>query len=83
MIDRVKQFKAKSSNEKKILGINIGKNKLSENAVADYLNGIESFNEYADYMTINISSPNTPGLRNLQSKKYLEQLVDPVSLKIL
>lgn len=78
VIDRVKQFKAKSSNEKKILGINIGKNKLSENAVADYLNGIESFNEYADYMTINISSPNTPGLRNLQSKKYLEQLVDPI-----
>ncbi len=80
VIERVKTFKGQQEkNNNKILGINIGKNKLSEDAVADYLKGIENFSQYADYMVINISSPNTPGLRNLQSKKQLEQLIDPVN----
>lgn len=79
VIERVKAFKSQqASSNGKILGINIGKNKVSEDAVADYLKGIENFSQYADYMVINISSPNTPGLRSLQSKKQLEQLIDPV-----
>ena len=72
----------KSSNLSKfpqgVLGINIGKNKLSTDATEDYLAGIRTFAPYADYMVINISSPNTPGLRNLQNKKQLEELIDPV-----
>jgi len=61
-----------------VLGINIGKNKLSQDAVTDYLKGVELFAHLADYLVINISSPNTPGLRNLQSRQELEKLVDPV-----
>jgi dihydroorotate dehydrogenase len=44
------------------------------------LAGLEKFAEFADYLVINISSPNTPGLRSLQNKKELEQLIDPVGL---
>jgi dihydroorotate dehydrogenase len=64
--------------KKKILGINIGKNKIAEEAVKDYLEGVRVFGEYGDYIVINISSPNTPGLRSLQNKRELEQLIDPV-----
>src|SRR5437588_739154 len=46
-----------------ILGVNIGPNKDSPDRIADYVAGIEVFAEIADYFTINISSPNTPGLR--------------------
>jgi dihydroorotate dehydrogenase len=51
---------------------------LSTDAVEDYLKGIRVFEKYADYIVINISSPNTPGLRSLQNKKQLENLIDPV-----
>lgn len=78
VIERVKAFKKQEKIDHKILGINIGKNKLSNDATADYLKGVENFANYADYMVINISSPNTPGLRSLQSKKQLEQLIDPI-----
>src|SRR5690606_31721669 len=44
-----------------ILGVNIGANKLSEDFVADYVAGVLRFAEVADYLTVNISSPNTPG----------------------
>jgi dihydroorotate dehydrogenase len=78
-LKRVLKFKADKNNENKILGINIGKNKLQTDAVKDYLDGFEKFYQHADYITINISSPNTPGLRNLQNKKELEKIIDPVS----
>jgi dihydroorotate dehydrogenase len=58
-----------------ILGINIGANKDSEDFVADYILGIERFYDIADYITMNISSPNTPGLRNLQGAEALELLL--------
>lgn len=57
------------------LGINLGKNKTSPNAVDDYRKGIKKFGPIADYLVINVSSPNTPGLRNLQAKKELTQLL--------
>ncbi len=78
VIERVKTFKARDTNDGKILGINIGKNKLSQDAIEDYLKGVKNFASYADYIVINISSPNTPGLRSLQNKKQLEELIDPV-----
>ncbi|WP_417310737.1 quinone-dependent dihydroorotate dehydrogenase [Devosia sp.] len=59
-----------------ILGVNIGANKDSEDFVADYVTGIGRFSEVADYLTINISSPNTPGLRNLQADEALARLLD-------
>jgi dihydroorotate dehydrogenase len=58
-----------------ILGVNIGANKDSTDRVADYVAGINAFSEVASYFTINISSPNTPGLRNLQSAAELPALL--------
>ena len=60
------------------LGINIGKNKDSEDAVADYVTMLDGVYPYADYITLNISSPNTPGLRDLQSGSALSDLLDTV-----
>ncbi|XP_055375158.1 dihydroorotate dehydrogenase (quinone), mitochondrial [Condylostylus longicornis] len=60
---------------KGVLGVNLGKNKTSENGNMDYVKGIEVFGPICDYLVINISSPNTPGLRNLQYKKNLEDLL--------
>ena len=64
-----------------IVGVNIGANKTSEDFVADYEKGIEAFRAYATYFTINISSPNTPGLRNLQAAEALSVLLERVLAK--
>ena len=60
-----------------ILGVNIGRNKNtpSEEAVFDYLSLLQNFAPLADYLTINISSPNTPGMRRLQERDELERLL--------
>lgn len=58
-----------------MLGINLGKNKLSKNATDDYVSGIKIFSPIADYLVINVSSPNTPGLRDLQGKDDLKRLL--------
>jgi dihydroorotate dehydrogenase len=60
-----------------ILGINLGKNKdtPNEQAVYDYVSLVDSFAPYADYLAINISSPNTAGLRELQRRTALETLL--------
>ncbi|XP_059057245.1 dihydroorotate dehydrogenase (quinone), mitochondrial [Achroia grisella] len=65
--------------DKCLLGINLGKNKLSENAIHDYTIGIKKFYDVADYFVINISSPNTPGLRSLQKKEELLELLTAVN----
>ncbi len=67
----------KKSQHSCILGINIGKNKVTplENAVDDYVICMQQVYEYADYITINISSPNTPGLRELQHGQGLTDLL--------
>lgn len=58
------------------VGINIGKNKLTADkmAINDYKNLIENLHEFADYMVINISSPNTKGLRSLQNEEFIKEL---------
>ena len=61
-----------------LVGVNIGPNKDSPDRIADYVAGIEAFAEVADYFTINISSPNTPGLRNLHARDDFEALVAAV-----
>lgn len=66
-----------------ILGINIGKNRDTpiEEAIDDYLLGFRSLWKFASYMTINISSPNTPGLRDLQQSHLLSQLLAALKLE--
>lgn len=58
------------------IGVNIGKNKLTseENTLKDYTTLIKALHPYADYMVINISSPNTPGLRDLQNEEFISEL---------
>lgn len=58
-----------------IVGINIGKNKDSKNYIDDYKYCLEKLGPLAHYVTINISSPNTPGLRDLQNRGQIENLV--------
>lgn len=60
------------------LGINIGANKDSADRVADYVIGVRNMEPLADYLTVNISSPNTPGLRALQDKSALDDLLAKV-----
>ncbi|MEM1317566.1 MAG: quinone-dependent dihydroorotate dehydrogenase [Pseudomonadota bacterium] len=60
-------------------GINLGANKTSEDFAADYVTGIAAFAHLADYFTVNISSPNTPGLRALQGADPLADLLARVS----
>ncbi|KAA0723909.1 Dihydroorotate dehydrogenase (quinone), mitochondrial [Triplophysa tibetana] len=62
----------------KPLGINLGKNKISTDAVSDYVEGVRTMGPLADYLVVNVSSPNTPGLRNLQGKEQLRHLLDKV-----
>ncbi|MGH1349946.1 MAG: quinone-dependent dihydroorotate dehydrogenase [Methyloligellaceae bacterium] len=60
---------------KGVVGINIGANKNSQNPNEDYIEGLQFFSNLADYFTINISSPNTPGLRDLQTPERLHELL--------
>ncbi|XP_053934385.1 dihydroorotate dehydrogenase (quinone), mitochondrial isoform X1 [Cuculus canorus] len=60
------------------LGINLGKNKSSTDAAADYVAGVRTLGPLADYLVVNVSSPNTPGLRDLQGKAELQDLLTKV-----
>ncbi|XP_027540986.1 dihydroorotate dehydrogenase (quinone), mitochondrial isoform X1 [Neopelma chrysocephalum] len=60
------------------LGINLGKNKSSIDAAADYVAGVRTLGPLADYLVVNVSSPNTPGLRDLQGKTELQDLLRKV-----
>jgi dihydroorotate dehydrogenase len=59
-----------------IVGVNIGANRDSADRVADYVAGVERFADLADYLAVNVSSPNTPGLRDLQEKTALAELLE-------
>jgi len=78
-VDRlVKNLKSRSFDG--IVGVNVGANKNSndEERINDYLHCIEKVYKYADYITVNVSSPNTPNLRNLQNDANLLNLVSKV-----
>ncbi|PKO21261.1 MAG: dihydroorotate dehydrogenase (quinone) [Chloroflexi bacterium HGW-Chloroflexi-1] len=64
-----------------ILGVNIGKHSATplEEAVGDYLALLRTFAPLADYLAVNVSSPNTPGLRDLQARQALENLLGPLA----
>ncbi len=68
------------SGTRPVLGINIGKNKSTpnEDASLDYKECFERLKDFADYMAINVSSPNTPNLRALQSEEELEKILTPI-----
>ena len=61
-----------------LVGVNIGANKDSANRIADYAGGVRTMARVADYLTVNISSPNTPGLRGLQEESELRELLAAV-----
>ncbi len=61
-----------------IVGVNIGANKDSSDKIADYELGVKTFANLASYLTVNVSSPNTPGLRGLQDRDALEELLERV-----
>lgn len=62
-----------------IVGVNVGANKESSDRVQDYADGVQTFAPVADYITVNISSPNTPGLRDLQDGDDLDRLLGAVA----
>lgn len=97
--ERLRQFRCDLKNEDVKIGVNLGKNKASSDAAADYVKGVNELGQFADYLVINVSryvyifhyfnetwsygkislwSPNTPGLRALQSRKALETLISQV-----
>jgi len=61
-----------------IVGVNIGANKDSSDRIGDYVDGVKAMSPLADYLTVNISSPNTPGLRALQDQGALDALLDAI-----
>ena len=69
---------ASRANQGGIVGVNVGANKDSPDRVADYVQLIETFAPVASYFTVNVSSPNTPGLRNLQQASQLDDLLAKV-----
>jgi dihydroorotate dehydrogenase len=72
---RYKGFRREGKNNDEIVGINIAKNKDTQDPASDYLVLIDKFAPTADYLTVNISSPNTPGLRKLQGREILLPLI--------
>lgn len=58
-----------------VLGINLGANKDSEDRAGDYVRGLEALYSFGDYFVVNVSSPNTPGLRTLQDAEALDSLL--------
>ena len=69
----------KSETQKGLLGINIGPNKDSKDRFNDYLECFKTFHEVADYITINISSPNTEDLRSFHDQKKLDELLSLIN----
>jgi dihydroorotate dehydrogenase len=61
-----------------VIGVNVGANKDSSDWIADYVSGVQAMAPVARYLTINISSPNTPGLRGLQDEGVLDELLTAV-----
>lgn len=77
MAERLKDWKEKNNNSKLIIGGNIGKNKVTANEYAwkDYEICFKELHPYVDYFVVNVSSPNTPGLRELQEKDSLRKIL--------
>ncbi len=80
---RLRQWKyAGFTSKELIVGANIGKNKNSPNDASDFITCLEKVYGLCDYVVINISSPNTPGLRDIQKKEQLGLFIDSLYLKL-
>jgi len=77
-LEAARQRLLKRDRRRGLLGVNIGANKDSADRIADYAVGVRAMAPLADYLTVNISSPNTPGLRALQDKGALDELLAAV-----
>jgi dihydroorotate dehydrogenase len=80
IVERLKNWRNKTAGKSKaplIIGGNIGKNKITPNEEAwqDYVNCFTALHPYVDYFVVNVSSPNTPGLRELQEKDALKKII--------
>ena len=82
--ENIIKAKNRIKNQDFVIGVNIGKNKNTplEKAKDDYKTCIEKLSDVADYFTVNISSPNTEGLRDLQGKEYLDELLKEISKSV-
>ena len=76
-LDVAKRLRKRNGTD--VIGINIGKNKTAANAVADYRAGATLLGPLADYVVVNVSSPNTPGLRDLQAVEELRPILAAVT----
>lgn len=75
-------FRNKEMNSQGLVGVNLGKNLTTEDAASDYALGTRELAQYADYIVINVSSPNTAGLRSLQNKEKLHHLISVVQQEL-
>ena len=80
--NRIKDFRKNNKPSNIKLGINIGPNKDTSDRIKDYTKLIRAFFKYADYLVINISSPNTPNLRKLHSDKNFKNLIISIKKEI-
>jgi dihydroorotate dehydrogenase len=71
--------KRRAAGARGIVGANLGKNRDTTDGAADYIACIEAMTGLADYLVVNISSPNTPGLRALQARAQIEELISRVN----
>jgi len=71
----------KNRSENSILGCNIGKNKDTEDFILDYSNLLKKCEKFSDYIVVNVSSPNTPGLRDIQKKEMINVLLKELHYK--
>ncbi len=74
-LDAVRARLVRRRGQAGLVGANLGKNKDSADAIADYVAGVYALGAVADYLVVNVSSPNTPGLRDLQRKESLLTLI--------
>jgi len=77
-LDRAIKRMTARRREAGIVGVNVGKNRDSADAAPDYIEGVRRAAPVADYLVVNVSSPNTPGLRDLQARAVLEELLRQV-----
>ena len=74
----VELLRARDRTDGAVVGVNVGKTKLAEDAAADYRASVRQLAPFADYLVLNVSSPNTPGLRDMQAVDRLAELIAAV-----
>ena len=75
MAAAARHLAAEAGKRRGVLGVNVGANKTSKTPIDDYRQAVAELAGHADYITLNVSSPNTPGLRSLQTRQHLADLL--------